>query len=139
LWVDGLVDRGALDDRRLDVALGRVELVVRQHAGTDEMDGGLVQGPASVRRMLATGVVGVSPLLGLDVVRTKVLTPSCVRLAGADGQAAPEENPGWGEHKLDAAVHYAGAGVNYADAGNEDIGAPTDTWIAPPKTFASTS
>jgi hypothetical protein len=32
-----------------------------------------------------------------------------------------------------------GAAVEKMDASHKDIGAPTATWIAPPKTFASTS
>jgi hypothetical protein len=104
----------------------------------------IASGLAPVCQTLAPGVVEVSPLLGREVLGTKVLTPSCVLLAGADGQVAPEEKHGASEQNRDAPEQKQGAPEQNIDAPeqnlaalNKKIGATTEIRIAPPKTFAS--
>jgi hypothetical protein len=120
-----------------------------------------------VGQTLALGVVCAWSLLMLYAPHTKILTllakalaTSCVRLAGADGQVAPEGEHGAAGEELGAGEekHAAGEGKYGAveqkhgagdlrmvapekkiDAPNKNIGAPTGIRIAPPKAFASLS
>jgi len=78
-----------------------------------------------VRQTLALARVGAALQLVPHVGDTIVQALSRAIVAGADGRPVPKERQV--------------AGTENGDAGNKKVGARTEIWIAPPKTFAASS